>query len=129
MMVEQAETLLQSAVHIPFETRVQQLGGWPIRATTPTTLQMNLGYRCNQQCRHCHVNAGPTRTEAMAPETMEAALRFAEWMDIREFDVTGGAPELHPRFRWLVTAITQQGGTVTDRCNLTVLCEPGQEDP
>ena len=128
MMADHYDTLLQPAVRLPFETRLKQLGAWPLHARIPTTLQMNLGYRCNQQCLHCHVNAGPARMEAMSAEVMEAALLFAGRMGIREFDVTGGAPELHPRFRWLVAAITQRGGSITDRCNLTVLAEPGQED-
>ncbi len=128
MMTDHPDSRLQAAVRIPFETRLQQLGAWPLRAAAPTILQMNLGYRCNQQCLHCHINAGPTRSEVMSPEVMEAALRFAGQIGIRKFDVTGGAPELHPHFRWLITAITQRGYSVTDRCNLTVLTEPGQED-
>jgi len=91
------------------------------------TLQMNLGYLCNQSCVHCHVNAGPTRTELMHRDTMETALKFAAKQNIKQLDLTGGAPELNPNFRWLVMQARQQGLHVMDRCNLTVLFEPGQE--
>ena len=120
--------MLDTAVSVPFADRVAASGGWPLRAEAPATLQMNLGYRCNQRCAHCHLNAGPERREAMTWETMEAALAFAARAGIADFDLTGGAPELHPHFRRLVEAITRNGGRVTERCNLTVLTEPGQED-
>jgi radical SAM/Cys-rich protein len=92
------------------------------------TLQVNLGYKCNQSCLHCHVNAGPTRTEMMARETVEDVLAFLEKGEIGTLDVTGGAPELHPEFRTLVARARGLGAHVIDRCNLTVLEEPGQED-
>ena len=92
------------------------------------TLQVNLGYKCNQSCLHCHVNAGPTRTEMMSGETVEDVVVFLEKGRIRTLDVTGGAPELHPEFRHLVTRARKLGVRVIDRCNLTVLLEPGQED-
>ena len=92
------------------------------------TLQVNLGYKCNQSCLHCHVNAGPTRTEMMSRETLTDVLVFIEMGKIRTLDVTGGAPELHPHFRELVTRARELGVRVIDRCNLTVLEEPGQED-
>ena len=92
------------------------------------TLQVNLGYKCNQSCLHCHVNAGPTRTEMMSPETIREVLVFLEKNAIRVLDITGGAPELHPQFRELVSAARALGVRVIDRCNLTVLEEPGQED-
>jgi radical SAM/Cys-rich protein len=91
------------------------------------TLQVNLGYKCNQSCLHCHVNAGPTRTEMMSRESIEDVLVFLEQGSIRTLDVTGGAPELHPEFRHLVTSARKLGVRVIDRCNLTVLLEPGQE--
>ena len=93
-----------------------------------TTVQANLGYRCNQACRHCHVGASPKRTEVMSWETMEVLLEFAARQDIRQFDLTGGAPELNPNFRRLVRAARARDIAVIDRCNLTVLNEPGQED-
>jgi len=92
------------------------------------TLQVNLGYRCNQSCLHCHVNAGPTRTEQMDRETMESVLLYLEASGVRILDITGGAPELNPNFRELVTHARVLGAHVIDRCNLTVLEEPGQED-
>ena len=92
------------------------------------TLQVNLGYKCNQSCLHCHVNAGPTRTEMMSHETLTDVMVFIEMGKIKTLDVTGGAPELHPHFRELVTRAHALGVKVIDRCNLTVLEEPGQED-
>ena len=92
------------------------------------TLQVNLGYRCNQSCVHCHVNAGPARTEMMAADTIESVLRYIEASRVRKLDVTGGAPELHPGFRDLVRRARALGTHVIDRCNLTVMEQPGQED-
>lgn len=92
------------------------------------TLQANLGYRCNQACLHCHVAASPKRREEMDWETMKRMLRFARRHGITTFDLTGGAPELNPNFRRLVAAARGLGLRVIDRCNLTVLNEPGQED-
>lgn len=94
---------------------------------TLDALQVNLGYRCNQQCLHCHVNAGPTRKEVMDDATVDAVLAYLALGRVRTLDLTGGAPELHPRFRELVIAARQHGLRVIDRCNLTVLEEAGQE--
>jgi len=91
-------------------------------------LQVNLGYRCNQSCLHCHVNAGPGRTEMMDRVTVEALLRFIDSSTVRTLDLTGGAPELNHLFRTLVTAACKRDIEVIDRCNLTILFEPGQED-
>ncbi|TVO69101.1 arsenosugar biosynthesis radical SAM (seleno)protein ArsS [Denitromonas ohlonensis] len=100
----------------------------PLTRRRIETLQINLGYRCNQQCLHCHVNAGPKRTEEMDSETIDAILRFVDANpDVRMLDLTGGAPELNPRFRRLVTAARARGLRVIDRCNLTILSEPGYE--
>jgi len=93
-----------------------------------TTLQMNLGYLCNLSCTHCHVNAGPTRTELMSRETMQLALDFAEKYQLKNLDLTGGSPEMNPDFRWLVQQAKKQGLHVMDRCNPTILMEPGYED-
>lgn len=90
------------------------------------TLQANLGYRCNQACLHCHVAASPQRREEMSWETMQLLLEFARRQGVRTLDLTGGAPELNPHFRRLVTAARAQGLEVIDRCNLTILGEPGQ---
>ena len=103
--------------------------GFPaIRRGRLDTLQVNLGYKCNQSCLHCHVNAGPTRTEMMSRETLTDVFAFLEVSRVRLLDITGGAPELHPLFRELVIRARQLGVQVIDRCNLTVLEEPGQED-
>ena len=99
-----------------------------IRRRRLETLQVNLGYRCNQSCLHCHVNAGPGRTEVMTPHTIAEVLTFIRERAIRTLDLTGGAPELNPGFRGLVTAARALGVTVIDRCNLTILEEPGHED-
>jgi radical SAM/Cys-rich protein len=91
------------------------------------TLQVNLGYRCNQSCLHCHVNAGPQRTEMMSAETVADVLAFLEVSGVRQLDLTGGAPELNAHFRSLVMRARAIGVHVIDRCNLTILEEPGQE--
>jgi radical SAM/Cys-rich protein len=102
--------------------------GFPaLRRRRVETLQVNLGYKCNQSCLHCHVNAGPTRTEMMSRETLSDVLVFLKVSSVKTLDVTGGAPELHPHFRELVTRARELGVHVIDRCNLTILEEPGQE--
>jgi len=93
-----------------------------------TTLQVNLGYRCNLSCVHCHVNAGPTRTESMTWETVEQLLEALQRLGIGVLDLTGGAPELNPYFRPLVREARALGVHVIDRCNLTILFEPDQQD-
>lgn len=100
----------------------------PIRRRRLDTLQVNLGYRCNQSCLHCHVNAGPNRTEAMDAETIELVIEVLRARRLQTLDLTGGAPELNPHFRSLVRAARALGVRVIDRCNLTILSEPGQED-
>lgn len=99
-----------------------------IRRTKLETLQVNLGYRCNQQCLHCHVNAGPKRSENMNRETAEQVLQLLRSSKAKRLDLTGGAPELNPNFRYLVSEARQLGIHVIDRCNLTILFEPGQEN-
>ncbi len=91
------------------------------------TLQVNLGYKCNQSCLHCHVNAGPKRTEMMDHQTVVQVAEFLLASGVGTLDITGGAPELNPEFRFLVDSARQHGIHVIDRCNLTVLEEPGQE--
>jgi radical SAM/Cys-rich protein len=92
------------------------------------TLQVNLGYKCNQTCLHCHVNAGPNRTEMMDAETLALIPRVIAARGVTTLDVTGGAPELHPGFRDLVREVGSMGVAVIDRCNLTILSEHGHED-
>src|SRR5690242_5328569 len=96
----------------------------PLRRERVETLQINLGYRCNQACLHCHVTAGPNRTEEMPSDVVGDVLRFLEACRVAVLDVTGGAPELHPGFRSLVVRARALGVEVIDRCNLTVLEEP-----
>jgi radical SAM/Cys-rich protein len=91
-------------------------------------LQVNLGYLCNLSCVHCHVNAGPNRTELMDLATVDLVLAFIEQHQIKVLDLTGGAPELNPHFRYLVTAARKMAVEVIDRSNLTILFEPGQRD-
>jgi len=95
---------------------------------TLDTLQVNLGYLCNQSCLHCHVNASPKRKEIMQKSIIDEVIKFLKENNIKKLDLTGGAPELNPHFRYLVSAATAMGVHVIDRCNLTVLHEPGQED-
>ncbi|MCB1930152.1 MAG: arsenosugar biosynthesis radical SAM protein ArsS [Rhodocyclaceae bacterium] len=100
-----------------------------IRRHVLETLQVNLGYRCNQSCVHCHVNAGPGRTEEMDAANVEAVIRFLRASPrVSTLDLTGGAPELNRHFRHLVAQARELGRSVIDRCNLTILEEPGQED-
>ena len=91
-------------------------------------LQINIGLRCNQQCLHCHVNSSPKRTEKMDEATIAAVYDYVKNSDVHTLDITGGAPELHPQFRELVVKIRALNVKVIDRCNLTILSEPDQED-
>lgn len=101
----------------------------PISRRSFTTLQVNLGYLCNQACLHCHVNAGPKRTELMGDETIALILSaLTAWPQIKTLDLTGGAPEMNQHFRHLVQEARALGVHVIDRCNLTILEEPGYED-
>jgi radical SAM/Cys-rich protein len=99
-----------------------------IRRGRLDTLQVNVGYRCNQSCFHCHVNAGPNRTEEISPEVANVVLDFVARRRIATLDITGGAPELNANFRRMVAGARKLGVKVMDRCNLTILEEPGQED-
>jgi radical SAM/Cys-rich protein len=112
---------------LPFETRVRQEGG-RLRRAGIDTVQINVGKLCNQACVHCHVDAGPKRTEIMDERTAALALDLVRAAGARTVDITGGAPELNPSFRFLVRRARSVGCHVIDRCNLTVLFEPGQED-
>ena len=99
-----------------------------IRRRRLDTLQVNLGYKCNQSCLHCHVNAGPTRIETMDRRTISEVIAFLKASRVAQLDLTGGAPELNPHFRQLVLAARNLGVHVMDRCNLTILQQPGQQD-
>lgn len=110
-----------------FAARVRQ-EGVGLRRVSIDTVQINVGKLCNQACLHCHVDAGPQRTEIMDRRTAELALEFVRAAGAQTVDITGGAPELNPSFRFLVEQARREGRHVMDRCNLTVLFEPGQED-
>ncbi|MCB0770837.1 MAG: arsenosugar biosynthesis radical SAM protein ArsS, partial [Flavobacteriales bacterium] len=104
-----------------FQEALLAHGVKPMRAYSLDTLQVNIGKMCNQTCAHCHVDAGPDRKERMDRETMEACLRAVEFHRIRTVDITGGAPEMHPDFRWFVQEIRQRNAHVIVRCNLTII--------
>jgi radical SAM/Cys-rich protein len=110
---------------------------WPLLEKIPfpairrgrlDTLQINVGYRCNQSCVHCHVNAGPNRPEEMSGDVADTVLAFLERRRVSTLDITGGAPELNAHFRRLVTAARDMGVRVMDRCNLTIFEVAGQHD-
>ena len=103
-----------------FDEATAAAGHAPLRADSLSVLQINVGKRCNQACHHCHVDAGPDRTEVMPTEVVDACLRFLEATDIPTLDITGGAPELHPQFRDIVRRARAAGRHVMDRCNLTI---------
>jgi len=112
-----------------FDQTLQQ-HGLQLHRTHTRVLQINVGKKCNQTCIHCHVNAGPARTEIMSRETMQRILDWLAPTDIETVDITGGAPELNPHFRFFVEQLRTRSTPVhiIDRCNLTILQEPGQED-
>ena len=99
----------------------------PVCRTGLETLQVNLGYLCNQQCLHCHVDASPRRTELMSKKIIDAVIQFIKQHKIKTLDLTGGAPEMNPHFRKLVLAVRDLDVHVIDRCNLTILEEEGYE--
>jgi len=116
---------------------IKMLDTWPLLEVTNfpeikraklEKLQVNLGYLCNLSCVHCHVNAGPRRTELMDKANIDLVLEFLQKNDIRELDLTGGAPEMNPHFQYLVREARKLGVNVMDRCNLTILLEPGYEN-
>jgi radical SAM/Cys-rich protein len=124
---EQLRLLAESACR-PFENQMHEAGLDPLHATGITVFQINVGKLCNQTCRHCHVDAGPDRLEIMTRETAEQCIRALALTDIPTLDITGGAPELNPNFRWLVEQGKGLNRHVMDRCNLSVLLLPSQAD-
>lgn len=100
----------------------------PLRRGRLDTLQVNVGYRCNQSCVHCHVNAGPKRREEMSAEVAAMVVRYLDASEVSTLDITGGAPELNRQFRFLVREARERGLRVIDRCNLTILEESDQAD-
>ena len=106
----------------PFADKLASIGLLPLRSTGIEIFQVNVGKMCNQVCKHCHVDAGPDRKEIMTQETMELCLQaIAQGKHITTVDLTGGAPEMNPHFRWFVKEITQLGKKVMVRCNLTII--------
>lgn len=121
--------VLKTLTHLPaFSEVVARQGSSPLTAVGIDVLQINVGKVCNQTCRHCHVDAGPDRREAMSRRVAEACLKLLDAGGIPTLDITGGAPEMNPQFRWLVAEATQRGRRVMDRCNLTILVAPGFDD-
>jgi len=112
---------------ISFQKKLMQVGQWPLRAAGIETLQVNVGKLCNQTCRHCHVDAGPTRTETMTRETAELVVDVLRRHAIPSVDLTGGAPELNPNFEYLVEEARALGHQVIDRSNLTVFFVEGKQ--
>jgi radical SAM/Cys-rich protein len=127
-----AETQLEQLERVPlprtFPEALEESGLWPLKPVTPQVFQINVGKLCNQTCRHCHVDAGPDRREVMSRETMEQCLEALAKTSIPTVDITGGAPELNPHFRWLVQECRRLGRHVMDRCNLTILETPSHRD-
>jgi radical SAM/Cys-rich protein len=111
-----------------FRRALARHGVSELRRAAFTELQVNVGRLCNQACNHCHVDAGPKRTEIMTWETMRRVLEWVARENVKHVDITGGAPEVNPSFRRFVDGLLALGTGVTARCNLTVLLEPGQED-
>jgi radical SAM/Cys-rich protein len=114
--------------HKPFEDSLAASGLYPLRALGIEVLQVNVGKLCNMTCAHCHVDAGPDRREIMTRETAEACIAALAKTDIPTLDLTGGAPEMVPSFRWLVDEARSLGRHVIDRSNLTILLAPGYRD-
>lgn len=111
-----------------FDGAMAQHGLLPLHASGIDVLQVNVSKRCNQTCTHCHVDAGPERREIMSKETVDDCLSALARTKIPILDITGGAPEMNPQFRWLVTEARKLGCKVIDRCNLTILLAPGFRD-
>jgi radical SAM/Cys-rich protein len=124
----QRARLAELPVARSFEEALGEVGLWPLRPTPIEILQINVGKRCNQTCRHCHVDAGPDRKEVMPRDVVEAVLDFLERARIPTLDITGGAPELHPDFREIVMRGVQAGAHVMHRCNLTAVLLPNYSD-
>jgi radical SAM/Cys-rich protein len=113
---------------VPFAQKMREIGLAPLYATGISVFQVNVGKFCNQTCRHCHVDAGPERTEQMSRETAALCINAFAQTDIPTLDITGGAPELNPNFRWMVEQASALGRHVIDRCNLSILLTGPQRD-
>ncbi len=113
--------VLEASDHEPFTRKLANLGMLPLKPTGIDILQVNVGKMCNQTCRHCHVDAGPDRKEIMTRATMQACLDAVQKGNIRVVDITGGAPEMNPEFRWFVEQLAALGVHVMVRSNLTII--------
>lgn len=107
--------------HQPFIEKLEAVDLYPLKPLNLQVLQVNLGKMCNQVCKHCHVDAGPDRKEIMSMQTMELCLSVIEKYNIETVDLTGGAPEMNPNFRWFVEQISSLGKKIINRCNLTII--------
>ncbi|MCH7872031.1 MAG: radical SAM protein, partial [Planctomycetes bacterium] len=124
----QVDLLEHSNGHARFDDMLDQTGVGRLTRLAMRVMQINVGRMCNQVCTHCHVDAGPDRKEIMTRATMTQCLKALERADFEVVDITGGAPEMNPDFRWLVERISGMGRHVIDRCNLTILTLPAYRD-
>jgi radical SAM/Cys-rich protein len=125
---EQWRILRELQLERSFDQALASADMFPLRPTGIEILQINVGKRCNQTCRHCHVDAGPDREEVMTDAVVDRCLDILEAERIETLDITGGAPELHPRFHEIVDRARASGAHVMDRCNLTILLLPNYWD-
>lgn len=105
----------------PFQSKLEDLGIYPLKPVGIEVFQINVGKMCNQVCKHCHVDAGPDRKEIMTRETMEECLKAIDHPSVKIVDITGGAPEMNPNFKWFVEEISKLGKQIVVRCNLTII--------
>lgn len=113
--------VLEATDQVSFTDRLEGLGKFPLKPTEIDIFQVNLGKMCNQVCKHCHVDAGPDRKEIMTRDTMQQCLNALDRSNISTVDLTGGAPEMNPDFRWFVEELSGRGKHVIVRCNLTII--------
>ncbi len=119
---ERQVALLEAGQQPSFKEKLETIGFWPLKPSTIEIFQVNVGYMCNQVCKHCHVDAGPDRKEIMTRETMQLCLDVLKQSKIKTLDITGGAPELNPNFRWFVEEASKIGvGEIIVRSNLTII--------
>ena len=119
--VDSQLSLLHSLSIKPFDQQLNEIGLLPLKPTGISIFQINLGYMCNQVCKHCHVDAGPDRKEIMTKETLEDCLRVIDETEVETIDLTGGAPEMNPHFRWFVSELGKRKKHIIVRCNLTII--------
>ena len=117
----QLDLLEHRSVHPPFSEKLKDIGLYPLTPTGITILQINIGKMCNQTCAHCHVDAGPDRKEIMTRETMVQCLNLVKDSSIEVVDITGGAPEMNPDFKWFVSRLKEINKHIIVRCNLTII--------